>query len=110
MYGQWTQNSVGPGTSTLLITVYRGHDVDCKVISFEEAPGAKRDANQESIFREASLKAVTSLNGDNVWEFPVSKNPPKKITFDMEFSHAVGATSGCKVIHMHDDSSMRSFQ
>ena len=95
---------------TLLITVYRGHDVDCKVISFEEAPGADRNATQESIFREASLKAVSSLNGDDVWEFPLSKNPPKKVTFDMQFKHAVGETQGCKVIHMHDDNSMKSFQ
>jgi hypothetical protein len=111
IYAQWRQQTeIGPGSATVLITVFNTHDVDCKISDFSPAGDAKRDAASESKFRNASLRSVTSLNGASVWEFPVAATKPKKISFDMQFKHEVGGVPGCQVVHMHDNKSMTSLQ
>jgi hypothetical protein len=103
IYGQWKQQSaVGPGNATVLITAYRTHDVDCKIEDFTPAADVKRDLNAETRFRDASLRSVSSLSRDPLWEFPIGQNQPKKIVFDMQFKHGVGEAAGCEVVHMHD--------
>jgi hypothetical protein len=104
IYGQWKQQTaVGPGTSTVLITAYRTHDVDCKIEDFTPAADVKRDLNAETRFRDASLRSVSSLSRDPLWEFPVSQKTPKMIVFDMQFKHGVGEAAGCEVVHIHDN-------
>ena len=101
MYAQWKQNSVGPGSATVLITAYVSHDVDCRITGFVAADDVKRDAQGEENFKKAALNAVSSLSGDDVWAFPPFFRNPKKVTFDMEFKHAVGEKNGCQIVHTH---------
>ncbi len=111
IYEQWKQQTtVGAGNSIVLITAYRTHDVDCKIVDFSPAADVKRDLGAETRFRDASLRSVTSLNRDPVWEFPVSEHPPKKIVFDMQFKHGVGETGGCEVVHMQDNKALGAEQ
>jgi hypothetical protein len=101
VYEQWKQKAIGPGKSTLTVTVYNGHNVDAKVVEFIPAEGANRDGKTESTFREASIMSVTNLDGLPLWEFPVTKPVTKKIAFDMEFDHIVGEPAGVQVIRRH---------
>jgi hypothetical protein len=101
MYAQWKQNSVGPGSATVLITAYNTHDVDCRITGFNAADDVKRDAQSEENFKKAALNAVSSLSGDDVWAFPPFLKTPKKVSFDMEFKHAVGEKNGCQIVHTH---------
>jgi hypothetical protein len=94
----------------VLITVYRTHDVECKIVDFSPAADVQRDLAAESRFRDASLKSVSSLNGDLLWEFPVSKKPPKQIVFDMQFKHGVGETAGCEVVHLDGNKTLSAQQ
>jgi len=111
IYGQWKQQTtVGPGNSMVLITVNRLHDVECKIVDFSPAADVQRDIAAESRFRDASLKSVSSLNGNPLWEFPVSKKPPRQIVFDMQFKHGVGETAGCEVVHMGGNKTLSAQQ
>jgi len=110
IYAEWRANAQGPGKSTLLITVYQSHNVDCKVIDFAPADGADRDVKSETAFRESALKCVTALDGEQLWEFPIAAIRLKKVVFDMQFDHAVGATPGCAVVHTHTNAAMRALQ
>jgi hypothetical protein len=110
IYAQWKENAVGPGRTTLLLTVYDTHNVDCKVIDFTPADGAERNITAETAFRESAVRAVRNLDGQQIWQFPVAAINPKKIVFDMQFDHAVGATPGCQVIHTHSNPAMRALQ
>ena len=104
IYEQWKQNSVGPGEATVLITAYNTHDVDCRITDFTAAEDVKRDAATETRFKQAALSAVSSLSGDDIWSFPLARTTPKKVSFDMQFKHAVGEKNGCQVVHVHDES------
>jgi hypothetical protein len=110
VYAEWRANAEGPGKATLLITVYNTQNVDCKVIDFAPAAGAARNVTAETAFRESALRCITGLDGDQIWQFPVAAIRPKKIVFDMQFDHAVGATPGCAVIHTHSNAAMRALQ
>jgi hypothetical protein len=110
VYADWRNDAVGAGKTTLLLTVYDTKNVDCKVIDFSPADGANRDAKAETAFRESALKTITSLDGNDIWAFPVAAIRPKKIVFDMQFDHAVGATPGCAVVHTHSNAAMRALQ
>jgi len=102
IYQRWKQNSTGPGSAILTITVFNSRDVDSKVTEFVPALDAERNAQTESAFKDVALKSVSSLSGDDIWQFPASAASLKHIVFDMELKHAVGETAGCKVVHMHD--------
>jgi len=110
VYGDWRAKADGPGKATLLLTVYDTKNVDAKVIDFSPANGADRNVKAETAFRESALKTITSLDGDDIWQFPVAAIRPKKIVFDMQFDHAVGATPGCAVVHTHTNAAMRALQ
>jgi hypothetical protein len=101
MYAQWKQNSVGPGSATVLITAYSSHDVDCRITRFIAADDVKRNAQSEENFKKAAINAVSSLSGDDVWAFPPFFKTAEKVSFDMEFKHAVGETNGCQIVHTH---------
>ena len=101
IYAQWKQNSVGAGSATVLITAYGSHDVDCRITGFVAADDIKRNAQSEENFKKAALNAVSSLSGDDVWSFPQISTNPKKVSFDMEFKHAVGEKNGCQIVHTH---------
>jgi hypothetical protein len=103
MYAQWKQNAVGPGTASVLITAYNTKDVDCRIIDFAPAADVTRNAQNEENFKKAALNAVSSISGDDVWAFPLSPQNPKKVSFDMEFKHAVGEKNGCQIVHTHID-------
>jgi hypothetical protein len=101
VYEQWKQKAIGPGKSTLTVTVFNTHNVDAKVVEFIPAEGANRDGKAETTFREASIMSITNLDGLPLWEFPVAKTVPKKIAFDMEFDHSVGEPAGVTVVKQH---------
>jgi hypothetical protein len=103
IYDRWRQNTAGPGTSVVLITVYASRDVDCRVTNFTEAEGAERNSAEESRFKQVSLQCVDGLSGDEIWQFPTIQPLPKKIVFDMEFKHVVGEDSGCRIVHLHNE-------
>jgi hypothetical protein len=104
IYTQWTRNtSLGAGKVVLQVKAYPSRNVDAKVIDYAEAPGVDTDTTLESKFREASLKAVTALDGADVWTFPSSSGKIKDVTFDMELNHAVGEAPGCSVVRMHTE-------
>ncbi|MDR3614517.1 MAG: hypothetical protein P4L53_13225 [Candidatus Obscuribacterales bacterium] len=103
IYDRWRQNTAGPGTSVVLITVYASRDVDCRVTNFTEAEGAERNSTEESRFKQVSLQCVDGLSGDEIWQFPAIQPLPKKIVFDMEFKHVVGEDSGCRIVHLHNE-------
>jgi len=110
IYADWRVKAVGPGKTTLLITVYDTKNIDCKVIDFSPADGAERNVKAEEAFKESALHTIRSLDGGDVWAFPVEAIRPKKIVFDMQFDHAVGNTPGCAVIHTHTNAAMRALQ
>jgi hypothetical protein len=110
VYDQWQQDTVGPGSATLLITVFNSHDVDSKVIDFSPAAGASRDAALETKFRSAAIRAVSSLNGAGIWEFPIATIRTRKVAFTMEFKRAVGESAGCYIVHTHDSQQLSSMQ
>jgi len=101
VYEQWKQKAIGPGKSTLTVTVFNTHNVDAKVVEFIPAEGTNRDAKAETNFRQASINSITNLDGLPLWEFPIAKPVPKKIAFDMEFDHIVGEPAGVQVIKQH---------
>jgi hypothetical protein len=103
MYDDWKQSDVGAGKAMVLITVWKNHNVDCKVVDFSPALDVERKPQLETTFREASVRAVTCLDGANLWEFPLAAVRPDRISFDMEFNHAVGESPGCSVVHMHNE-------
>jgi hypothetical protein len=108
IYDLWKQSSVGPGKATVLINVWNTHNVDCKIVDFSPALDTKRDAQAEEQYREAIVHAVTAFDGANLWEFPIAAVRPKRIAFDMEFTHAVGESPGCTVVHMHNNKALSS--
>ncbi len=111
IYAQWCQQTtIGPGSAMVVITVFRSRDIDCKIESFTPVDDKKRNLKEESAFKAASLRSVSSLNQTGVWEFPVAQKPPKKVTFDMEFKHAVGSIPGCQVVHTHDNKAISALQ
>jgi hypothetical protein len=102
VYAQWAQNtSLGPGKALLQLTVYASRNVQVKVVDFNRAAGADQNAPAENRFREASLKAITVLEGADVWTFPACAGNLKRVAFDMELNHAVGEAPGCSVAQVH---------
>jgi len=100
-YDRWKQNTAGPGAAIVLIKVFNSRAVDCRITEFTPAAGAERDADSEQKFKQVALQCVSSLSGDEIWQFPPISPIPKQISFDMEFKHAVGENAGCSVVHMH---------
>jgi hypothetical protein len=105
LYDRWKQNTAGPGSAIVSITVSDTRYVDCRVTEFTPAIGADRNVDEESRFKQVALQCVSTLSGDECWQFPALAPIPKHIIFDMEFKHAVGEDSGCKVIHLHNGQS-----
>jgi hypothetical protein len=108
LYDRWKQNTAGPGKAIVSITVFNTRYVDCRVSEFDPALGVDRDAQTESRFKQVSLQCVSSLSGDEIWQFPSVAPIPKQIAFDMEFKHEVGQDAGCKVIHLHTGETIES--
>jgi hypothetical protein len=104
IYAQWKQNTaLGPGKALLQLTVYPSCNVAAKVVDFTKPPDANQNLPEETRFREASLKAINSLDGTDIWIFPASAGDLKRVTFELELNHAVGETPGCLVVRTHTE-------
>jgi hypothetical protein len=100
VYDQWLIDQTGPGKACIHVTVWSTRDLECKIVDFSPAPGASRNIAQESLFREAALQSVRSLDRCSVLQFP-SQFIGRTVSFDLDISRAVDGPFGCEVVAAH---------
>jgi hypothetical protein len=101
IYDLWLLNSTGPGKAWLSVTVWPGRDIEGRIMKLESAADEKRDGKTQKAFADSALRAVHSLGGCSLLDFP-TENARNKVTFQLDITRLVGGESGYEVIDISD--------
>jgi hypothetical protein len=95
IYSRWQSVQVGPGIATIRVTITRARDLSCRVVDFQPAEGAERNAISETAFREAALTTVKEVRTFEIPEFPPASQD--EVTFDVELKHTIDGPVGIDI-------------
>jgi hypothetical protein len=98
IYDQWLLNGTGPGIACVSVTVWPSRDIEGRIMNIEYAADARKDGATQTAFANSALRAVHSLGGCSLLDFPLG-NPRDKITFQLDITRLVGGESGYEVIN-----------
>jgi hypothetical protein len=101
IYSGWQNQQVGPGVATMRVTVTRTRQLSCQVEDFTPAADIERNADAETIFREAALRAVHLVNKFEIPDFPNNASE-SSVSFDVQMRRLVGGKPGVDVASVHE--------
>src|SRR5262249_31163290 len=109
IYSRWQHVQVGPGLATVLVTITKARDLSCRVIAFEPADSAERNATAESAFRDQALTAVRDVRTFEIPEFP-SFAQQDQVTFEVELKRTIDGPIGIDIslLQHHATASVRN--
>ena len=101
IYQVWAKTDAYPGEAKVMVTVWKGRAVDCRISDYAPAADVARDAAKEAAFRQAAINSIYALQKCEILDFPY-ESQKRKVVFEVDMQALVNGTVGCAVDPLHD--------